>query len=73
MLHMSLSQRIKQQSLDSDSKGGPTMKGHCWEDEGGGPSSLPMTPEAMHRHPKFTQVMIPFQLGFHLFSGFGLT
>ena len=48
------------------------MKGHCWEDEGGA-SSLPMTPEAMRRHPKFTQAMIPFQLGFHLFSGSGLT
>lgn len=48
------------------------MKGHCWEDEGG-PSPLPMTPEAMRRHPKFTQGMMPLQLGFHLFSGFGLT
>lgn len=39
---MSLSQRLKQQGLDSDSKGVPAMEGHCGDDEGA--QALPRCP-----------------------------
>lgn len=32
-----------------------------------------MPPEAVPRHPGFTGVTVPVQLGFRPFSGFGLT